>query len=691
MHAATFMTLLLAVSLGIFARTMDKRLRILFHLRHEPERFHKLGRRLRVLLRFGFGQKRLLDPEEFRPGLAHATIFAAFVILALRSITLFGMAYGGYDFHLPLLSPYGFVGKVYLFLKDVVVLLALLATTYFLYLRLVEKPKRMTFSGEGLLILFLIQGLMVTEILFEAALFLHPNHLAGLQAGILHPAAWLGIAFYRLIGVSDPMAFTVGQVGYWLHCIIILFFLNLLPIGKHFHVIMGLPDVFFSRLRPMGELTKLDIDLEDESGEEPSFGIQKASDLSWKMALDTYACTECGRCVTHCPTFLTDKPLTHRGLNLTIKAHLLESADRIIAEKKEELPDLVPDVVSAETVWACTTCGWCETACPLFIENVPRLIDMRRSEVLMKGVFPEEATNVFKGMETQGNPWGMSAAKRMAWAEGLEIPTVHDNPDFEYLWFVGCAAAYDDRQRKVARAFHEVLTAAKVNYAILGEEETCNGDSARRLGNEYLFQMMAQQNVETFGHYKVKKILTTCPHCFNTFKNEYPQFDGHYDVVHHTQLIAGLLAEGRIQPQKAIDERVTYHDSCYMGRHNEEYEAPRQVLHRLPALKLQEMPQNRRESFCCGAGGGRMWLEEKIGTRINQTRVREAVATGARTIATNCPFCLTMLRDGLNELEIENVTTKDIAELVAESMAHEEEKPAVVEAAVTKETTEPTT
>ena len=689
MLSATFMTLLLAVSLGIFARTMDKRTRILFHLRNEPERLRDLGKRLRVLLRFGFGQKRLLNPEEFRPGLAHATIFAAFMILSLRSITLFGMAYGGYDFHLPLLSPYGLLGRLYLFLKDLVVLAALFATSYFLYLRLIKKPERMSFSGEGLLILLLIQGLMVTEILFEAGLLLHPNYLEGIHAGWLHPSSSLGVAFYRAIGLSDTTAFHVGEAAYWLHCGIILLFLNLLPIGKHFHVIVGLPDVFFARLQPRGELPKLDIDLEDESGEEPAFGIGKASDLTWKMALDTYACTECGRCLTHCPTHLTGKPLTHRGLNMTIKQHLLEVADPLIAGEKEALPDLVPGVVSAETVWACTTCGWCETACPLFIENVPRLIEMRRHEVLMKGVFPEEAINVFKGMETQGNPWGMSAAKRTEWAEGLDVPTVHDNPEFEYLWYVGCAAAYDDRQRKVARALHEILEAAKVNYAILGEEERCNGDSARRLGNEYLFQMMAEQNVETFGRYKVRKIFTSCPHCFNVFKNEYPQFEGRYEVYHHSQLIAELLKDGRIKPSKAFEALVAYHDSCYMGRYNEEYEAPRAVLSHVPGLEIAEMPRSGRLSFCCGAGGGRMWLEEKIGSRINQNRVEEAVATGAKTIASNCPFCLTMLRDGLRELEIEGVETKDIAELVAEAIEGKERGEAMVGTAASGATKPP--
>jgi len=657
-----FVLCLLVLALGIFANSMAPRMQLLFRLQPEPYRFRDVGIRTLRLIRFGLGQKRLVDPEEFKPGLAHVMIFAAFVVLALRTVTLFGMAFGGWDFHLPLLGAGSPIGQAYLFLKDIVVAGALLGASYFLYLRLFVKPDRMTRSGEAVFILAMILGLMITEILFDGA------HLLTFENGTAHwynPVGRLGLWFYQATGMSTETAWFVGRTGWWLHLVQILVFLNFLPLGKHFHVITGLPDVFFQRLDPQYRPPKMDL----ENSE--NFGIQKATDLGWKMALDVYSCTECGRCQTNCPTYVTGKPLTHKGLNKTIRMHLMEQAEVIAEgtpEAREQLPDLVPNIVNPETIWACTTCGWCETACPVFIENIPRIIDMRRHEVLMKSEFPPEVTRVFKGLETQGNPWNLGATSRGDWAEGLNVPTVHDNPEFEYLWFVGCAGSYDDRQKKVTQALAKVLNAAGVNYAILGNEETCNGDSARRIGNEYLFQMLAEQNIETFKTYNVKKIFSQCPHCFNILKNEYSALGGDYEVMHHSQLIAELLKDKRITPTESFDELVTYHDACYLGRHNQEYKAPRETLKAIPGLKIVEMARSERQSFCCGAGGGRMWMEEHIGTRINQNRAQEAIATGAKTIAANCPFCITMLKDGVNELNVEGVVVKDISEILADSI-----------------------
>ncbi len=657
-----FVLCLLVLALGIFAMTMVPRIQLLFRLAPEEGRFRDMGVRAGRLLRFGLGQKRLVDPEEFKPGLAHVFIFAAFMVLAIRTVTLFGMAFGGWDFHLPLLGPDSPIGQAYLFLKDIVVAGALLGASYFLYLRLFVKPDRMTRSGEAVFILLMIMGLMITELLFDGA------HMLMFDGGTAHwfnPVGRLGLGVFQALGVSPETAWFVGRVCWWLHIVQILVFLNFLPLGKHFHVITGLPNVFVQRLDPQYRPQKMDL----ENAE--NFGIQKVTDLGWKMALDVYSCTECGRCQTNCPTYVTNKPLTHKGLNKTLRMHLMEQAEVITeggAEARESLPDLVPNIVNPDTIWACTTCGWCETACPVFIENIPRIIDMRRHEVLMKSEFPPEVTRVFKGMETQGNPWNLGATSRGDWAEGLGVPTVHDNPEFEYLWFVGCAGSFDDRQKKVSQSLAKVLNAAGVNYAILGNEETCNGDSARRMGNEYLFQMLAEQNIETFKTYNVKKVFSACPHCFNVIKNEYPAAGGEYEVLHHSQLIAELLKDKRITPTESFDELVTYHDACYLGRHNQEYKAPRKALKAVPGLQLVEMARSERQSFCCGAGGGRMWMEEHIGTRINQNRVQEAVGTGAKTIAANCPFCITMLKDGVNELNVEGVVVKDISEIVADSI-----------------------
>jgi len=363
----------------------------------------------------------------------------------------------------------------------------------------------------------------------------------------------------------------------------------------------------------------------------------------------------------------------HLGDQLPALAELARARDAAGREAAAAKLPPITEVVKPETAWACTTCGWCETACPVLIGNIPRLIDMRRQQVLVDSAFPDEAIRVFNGIERQGNPWGLGAAKRAEWCEDLDLPRATPGASFEYLFFVGCAGAFDDRQKKVSRALVGLLRRAGVSFAILGEEETCTGDAARRLGNEYLFQAQARALVELFDSRGVKKILVQCPHCLNTLKNELPQFGGRYEVVHHAELLAQLVAERRLvlDPGLAQAGAVTYHDPCYLARWNGISEAPREALAAAGA-RLVEMPRNRRQGFCCGAGGGRMWLEEKLGTRINQHRVGEAAETlGAPggVVATGCPFCLTMLKDGVNETNREEqLQVLDVAELVARAL-----------------------
>jgi Fe-S oxidoreductase len=656
---------------------MARRLVPLGALRRE-DRTDRPGERLLALLRFGFGQARMPDRGEAWPGLLHILLFAAFLVLALRTVTLVGI---GFDpgFHLPLLAPGSALGDGYAFLKDVMVLAALAAALGFLWRRLVTKPDRVTRSGEGVLILLFIAGLMLTEIGFEGA----ERLAAGLPADGRAPAGSLGAAVLSALPLSAGAVAAVGVASFWGHLVLILVFGNLLPYGKHFHIITALPNVFVQRLPPRGALRKLD--LESESAQ---YGTRTALDLSWKEGLDAYSCTECGRCQTHCPTYVTGKPLSHKEVNRTLRRHLVEKAPELAAVARaadapsreaaaQALPPLVGEVLAAETVWACTTCGWCETACPVLIENVPRLVDMRRHQVLVESSFPDEAARVFKNLETQGNPWGIGSNRRAEWCEDLAVPRAGAG-DFEWLFFVGCAGAFDDRQKKVSRAIVRILRAAGVRFAILGEEETCNGDAARRLGNEYLFQTLAQANVDVLNGYGVKKILVQCPHCLNTLKNEFPQFGGHYEVVHHSELVARLVAEGRLPRDAAAGAEartVTYHDPCYLARWNGVTEAPRQALASVPGLRLREMERNRTQGFCCGAGGGRMWLEEKLGTRINQDRVAEAGRTlgeAGGTVVTACPFCLTMVRDGVNELgQEERLKVMDLAELVADGLPAE--------------------
>jgi len=650
---------LLLIGGAAFVVSVTVRLAPLLALRR-VDRTSSAGERIAALLRFGFGQRRLVDPEELIPGLLHVFIFVAFLVLGLRTVTLFGLGFTE-SFHLPGLAPGSALGHAYEVVKDVVVVAAMVGAAGFLWRRLVTRPDRLTASWEGTLILGFILGLMVTELAFDRAADLEA---LGLTAG--------GAELFR-------------QGGFWLHLVLLLVFLNFLPHGKHFHIVTALPNVFFRRLPPEARLEKLDLEAEDAR-----FGSATVKDLSWKEGWDTYACTECGRCQTHCPTYVTGKPLSHKEVNRALRRHLGDVGPDLVALTRAKdpaareaaaarLPPLT-SVVPAETAWACTTCGWCETACPVLIENIPRLIDMRRQAVLVDAAFPDEAARIFKGIETQGNPWGIGSNKRTEWCEDLAIPRAAEGGDHEWLFFVGCAGAFDDRQKKVSRAIVRILREAKVSFAILGDEETCTGDAARRLGNEYLFQLQAAALTETLNGHGVKKILVQCPHCLNTLKNELPDFGGRYEVVHHAELIARLVADGRLKPGQAeglSGAAVTYHDPCYLARWNGVIEEPRAAL-RSAGLAPKEMARSGRQGFCCGAGGGRMWLEEKLGTRINRNRVDEAVATlgeGGGVIATGCPFCLTMVKDGIADAgREETVRAMDVAELVALGLPKEEAK-----------------
>ena len=715
--APVLASLLILAGLSFFFWTMSYRIRPLLFARKDV-RWDEPAARTEKLLEYGFGQKRMPSKPERAAGMAHIWIFVAFVIAQLGTLTSFGLAYAP-DFHLPFLGHETALGQGYLFVKDLIDVLGTAGCAVFLYYRVIEKKERMTLSWEGTFILCMIIGVLWSDVLIDAAILARS---AGEVPWYLPVSG--RVASWFLYGMTPQTATNVITVGILMHIAIVLAFLNFLPMGKHFHILTGLPTVYFQRLTPQGQLSKLDLENSEK------FGAAKVTDLSWKEILDTYSCTECGRCQTYCPTYVTGKPLSHKEVNRAIRHHaqdvaetlplpitmLLRKMNRIQpspavpdghgngdahgnghsngagidaatgsagafasglqlpAEMIEKLTPLVGEggILPDETIWACTTCGWCEQACPVFIEQLPRIVDMRRNLVLMESRFPDEAARVFKGMETQGNPWGMGSNRRAEWCAGLGVPTAASMKEaaqsYEYLFFVGCAGSFDDRQKKVSRALVQILKEAKVSFCILGEEETCSGDSARRLGNEYLFQALAQQNVETLNGYAVKKIITQCPHCFNTLGNEYPQFGGHFKVLHHSELIAQLIADGRLKPgQVEMTEPLTLHDSCYLARHNGITEAPRQVLVSL-GIRIKEMPRNRTETFCCGAGGGRMWLEETVGQRINQNRVEEAAATigDTGTIATSCPFCLTMMKDGIGETgRSETMQAKDIAELVA--------------------------
>ncbi|MDF1566054.1 MAG: heterodisulfide reductase-related iron-sulfur binding cluster [Deltaproteobacteria bacterium] len=671
------MGVMLLLALGFFAYTMQHRLRLVLALRKE-NRFDKGAERADALVRFGFGQRRLVQRPDIRAGIAHVLIFFGFLVVSIRTITLVGKGFAiGFD--LPLVGAEGALGVAYAWAKDIFSIGVLVGVSLVLYRRLILKSERSepNLSREALGILAMISYLMLSDMALDGGwvsqkLVEAHTPLAASLAGV-----------YANVGEGALAA--LNHFWFWTHVAVLLVFLNLLPVGKHFHVVTGLANVYFKKLGPKAKLTTLD--LEDE--ENPYFGAAKLDDLGWKTLWDAYSCTECGRCLTHCPTYVTAKPLTLKGLNQTLKHHAYEVSEQLIGEKlwkpgkplvtdkeSRELPELNPSVIPDETVWACTTCGWCEQACPLFIEQVPRIVEMRRNLVMVESRFPQELTGTFKGMENQSNPWGVAAGDRDAWTKGLdfEIPRASEGGDFEYLFYVGCAGSFDDRAKKNTLAIAKILHEAGVKFAILGNEETCNGDQARRAGNEYLYQMMAMGLIETMNGYGVKKIVTGCPHCFNTIANEYPDLGGSYEVIHHSQLIEELLKDHRVKLDPRVHEglSITYHDACYLGRHNDVYEAPRNTVVRATGAELTEMPRNRQEGFCCGAGGARMWMEEHIGERVNQNRVEEAKACGADLVATSCPFCQTMVKDGISELGYdEEMTTKDIAELVAEAMVVE--------------------
>ncbi len=528
-------------------------------------------------------------------------------------------------------------------------------------------------------------------------------------------ASALALAF---VGLGDGTLFSLAHAGFWTHATLVFVFLNILPYSKHFHILTVLNNVFSFDLTPKGRLRPIAKSTEElmtlvekaSEAEDPAsvpIGYARIEHFTWKDILDFYTCTECGRCSDNCPAATTGKILSPKHFTLDLRDHLYSrqaeflalgdslprvDLDELLAKAKAEAEgaepagaetkadaaesaykpvDLVPNVIHEDVLWACTSCGACEEQCPVMITYVDKIVQMRRHLVTIKGEFPAELNKPFSGMETNGNPWNLSRMDRANWAEGLDIPTLAENPKAELVYFVGCAASYDDRAKKIARATALLLKQAKIDFAILAEEETCTGDPARRAGNEFLFMSLAETNVATLNGYQeqggVKTILTTCPHGYNTLANEYSDFGGKYQVVHHTDYLMSLVAEKKLVPTERLESRIVYHDSCYLGRYNGIYDSPRELLKAIPGVELVE-PEgwSRNKAMCCGAGGAQMWMEEQNKDRVNVKRTKQLLGTGATTIATACPYCMTMLTDGIKDQEREaDVDNLDVVELLA--------------------------
>ncbi len=661
--------LCLSIGAAFFSYNAQRLVRYLRIARSES-RVNDIPRRVWNLLTIGFAQTKILrDPVA---GPLHALVFWGFIVLQIGAIEILAQGvFPQFSYGAILPQP---LHWLFLLSQELTAGAVLVAVAALLYRRIIVRPKRLqgdrVHSGDAILILAMIAGVMVTLLLVTAAhRVIGPEHPAAVQP-LSGPLATLMSG----AGMSPNVAATLAQVSWWSHALLILVFLNYLPYSKHLHVLVSLPNTFLSNTSGPGRVGAMPLmDLEADA---EHFGAADVDQLTWKNLLDGYACTECGRCTAVCPANITGKLLSPRKIVIDTRERTMELAPALVSadgppNEAVRRHRLLDQFITEDELWACTSCRACVYECPVSIDQLEIINELRRYLVLTESRFPEEIQPAFEALERNGSPWAFPPSSRADWATGLDIPTMAqlaergETPDV--LYWVGCMGSFDDRAKKTTIAVARVLQAAGVRFAILGQEESCNGDPARRMGNEYLYQILAKQNIATLDRYHVKSIITNCPHCFHQIGNEYEALGGHYEVVHHSTYIAGLLREGRIPlgPAQNGAERIVFHDACYLGRYNGVYEEPRDVIRQaLPVVAVVEAPRSRDRSLCCGAGGGRMWMEEREGKRINVERKNELVATGADVVAVACPFCMTMLGDAGKGSE-GYVPVQDIAELIA--------------------------
>ncbi|MBI1862450.1 MAG: (Fe-S)-binding protein [Deltaproteobacteria bacterium] len=668
-------TLFFCAGVGFLLWQLWGRFRLLLVARRDDGRSYASGTwgdRIKNSIVYGFLQKKFFIGEQ-PAGWMHIAVFWGFCVLLFQVITMFGRGWVA-EFKVPFLTN-ELLGGPYAASKEVFEIVVTLAVVGALIRWTITKPRRLfgilpaeekLYShshAEAIIILSFIFTIMLSGILYDAAhiFFLANDPLVAWEATWQPVSRWVSTLF----GGDQGLATTVGRTAWWVHNLVILTFVNLLPRSKHFHIITAIPNVFFGRVTPKGRLAKRDF-----TSETPLFGRSQANQFTWKQVLDMFSCTECGRCSSFCPAAATGKPLAPRQFLLNLRDHVYQLQPTLLEAKADTQYDVVVGegkAVSDDVVWSCVECRACEEACPVNIEYVDKIVDIRQHLVQEASRFPEELGRAFKGMETNSNPWGISSSERGAWAEGLGVPLVSEKKDFEYLYYVGCGGSFDSNNRKATQAFVRLLKKGGVNFAVLGNDELCNGDSARRLGNEYLFQSMAGALVNRLKEHNVQKILVNCPHCFNTLKNEYPDFGGEWQVEHAAAVVGKLVSDGKIKLDGEFKKDVVYHDSCFYGRYNDIYDEPRNLLENIEGLNLKEMYFCKREGTCCGAGGGRMWMEERKDQRVNVMRTEQALEKKPDVVATSCPYCRIMIGSGINEKGLaDQVRVADVMELVAE-------------------------
>jgi Fe-S oxidoreductase len=652
-----------------------------------PPRMRDIPAQLKAELLDVFAQRKLLRRP--LPGIAHFFVFWGFIVLLFTIIEVYGDLFSK-TFAIPGIGHSPALG----FFEDLFAVGVLVGLIVFTAIRIAKNPAREkrasrfygSHTSAAWAVLVMIFGVISTLLIYRGAQVNTCDFPYG-KSWWPFASRSIGAAFS---GFSHSTNMHIETTFILLQIAVIWGFFVFVLRSKHMHIFVAEPNVLFSRrpkaLGPLGSTPDLD---PEKMTEDTVFGTGQIAHLTWKQRLDLISCTECGRCQDQCPAWATDKPLSPKLVIMDLRDQMFAAAPELLhgtAANGEGAADgdgvaakpLVPDVIEEDVLWSCTTCGACVEQCPVDIEHVDTIVEMRRYQVLMEARFPTEAGTMLRNIENQGDPWGLGQSHRLDWTAGLgfEVPVVDDvvSDDVEYLFWVGCAGALDERARRTTQAIARLLHQAGVSFAVLGPRESCTGDPARRLGNEYLYQTQAQMNIETLQGAGVKKVVASCPHCFNSISREYPALGGNFEVLHHTQLLERLLAEGRLRPGGTVGAKVTYHDPCYLGRHNEVYDEPRGVLHHVPGVEVTEMHRHRRTGFCCGAGGARMWLEERIGKRINVERTDEALGTGADVVSTACPYCLIMLDDATKARQAEgaaseSVRVMDVAQVLEQSVA----------------------